>query len=96
MKENSIDKKKIESLLPHREPMLLIYKLVNIVPLKSAKAIMHVSKKSFFVHNDIQITCKDALTFLGNFSISLIFLENHAFRIQLNLLTLGLNAESTI
>ena len=35
-----IDKKKIESLLPHREPMLLIDKLINIVPLKSATAIM--------------------------------------------------------
>jgi len=46
---NSIDKKKIESLLPHREPMLLIDKLINIVHLKSAKAIMNVKKDSFFV-----------------------------------------------
>ena len=35
MSENQIDKKKIESLLPHREPMLLIDKLINIVPLKN-------------------------------------------------------------
>ena len=49
MKENSIDKKKIESLLPHREPMLLIDKLINIVPLKSATAIMHVKKDAFYV-----------------------------------------------
>ena len=49
MTENSIDRKKIESLLPHREPMLLIEKLINIVPLKSATAIMNVKKDSFFV-----------------------------------------------
>ena len=49
MKSNSIDKKKIESLLPHREPMLLIDKLINIVHLKSATAIVNVMKTSFFV-----------------------------------------------
>ena len=49
MKSNSIDKKKIESLLPHREPMLLIDKLINIVHLKSATAIVNVKKDSFFV-----------------------------------------------
>jgi len=49
MKNNSIDKKEIEILLPHREPMLLIDKLINIVPLKSATAIVNVKKTSFFV-----------------------------------------------
>ena len=49
MKNNSIDKKEIERLLPHREPMLLIDRLVNIVPLKSATAIVNVKKTSFFV-----------------------------------------------
>ena len=49
MKSNSINKKKIESLLPHRGPMLLINKLINIVHLKSATAIMDVKKNSFFV-----------------------------------------------
>jgi len=49
MKNNSIDKKKIESLLPHREPMLLIDSLINIVHLKSATAIVNVKKDSFFV-----------------------------------------------
>ena len=34
MKNNFIDKKEIERLLPHREPMLLIDRLINIVPLK--------------------------------------------------------------
>tara|TARA_Y100000590_G_scaffold268337_1_gene301403 strand:- start:431 stop:886 length:456 start_codon:yes stop_codon:yes gene_type:complete len=49
MKNDSIDKKKIESLLPHREPMLLVDKLINIVHLKSATAIVNVRKDSFFV-----------------------------------------------
>ena len=48
-KNVSIDKKKIESLLPHREPMLLIDRLINIVHLKSATAIVNVKKTSFFV-----------------------------------------------
>ena len=49
MKSDSIDKKKIKSLLPHREPMLLIDSLTNIVHLKSATAIVKVMKNSFFV-----------------------------------------------
>ena len=49
MKNDSIDRKKIESLLPHRKPMLLINKLTNIVHLKSATAIVNVRKESFFV-----------------------------------------------
>ena len=49
MKNNFIDRKKIEELLPHRKPMLLIDKLINIVPLKSAVAIVNVRKTSFFV-----------------------------------------------
>ena len=40
MSDIKLSKKEIESLLPHREPMLLIDKLINIVPLKSATAIM--------------------------------------------------------
>ena len=49
MSQTEIDKKTIENLLPHREPMLLIDKLVNIVPLKSATAIMYVKKNGFYV-----------------------------------------------
>ena len=49
MKNDSIDRKKIETLLPHRKPMLLIDKLTNIVHLKSATAIVNVRKESFFV-----------------------------------------------
>ena len=46
---NSINRKEIENLLPHREPMLLIDELVDIEKLKSATAIVNVKKDSFFV-----------------------------------------------
>ncbi len=46
---NSINRKEIENLLPHRYPMLLIDELININKLKSATAILHVKKDSFFV-----------------------------------------------
>ena len=49
MKSSSLSKKEIEQLLPHREPMLLIDRLINIVPLKSATAIVNVQKTSFFL-----------------------------------------------
>ena len=45
-----LNKKQIIKLLPHREPMLLIDELINIKNLKSATAIMNVSKNSFFVN----------------------------------------------
>jgi len=45
----NLGKKQILDLLPHREPMLLIDELNNIVKLKSATAILHVRKDSFFV-----------------------------------------------
>ena len=45
---NKINKEQIEKLLPHREPMLLIDSLINIVPLKSATAIVKVKKGKFF------------------------------------------------
>ena len=46
---NSINRKEIENLLPHRDPMLLIEELVNINKLKSATAIVNVKKDSFYV-----------------------------------------------
>jgi len=49
MTSNTINKKEIENLLPHREPMLLVDKLIDIIPLKSATAIVNVKKTSFFV-----------------------------------------------
>jgi|TARA_B100000953_G_C17763773_1_gene339898 3-hydroxyacyl-[acyl-carrier-protein] dehydratase len=49
MFKNFIIKEEIKKLLPHREPMLLIEELRNIVPLKSATGIVKVKKNSFFV-----------------------------------------------
>ena len=46
---NTLNKKEIIDLLPHREPMLLIEELTNIKKLFSAKAIVNVKKDSFFV-----------------------------------------------
>ena len=45
---NSITKEEIEKLLPHREPMLLIDKLINVDPLKSATAIVNIKKDNFY------------------------------------------------
>ena len=44
-----LNRKEIENLLPHREPMLLIDELINIRKLLSATAIVNVKKNSFFV-----------------------------------------------
>ena len=44
----SINKEEIQKLLPHREPMLLIDRLINVVPLKSATAIVNVKKGNFY------------------------------------------------
>ena len=45
---NALNKEQITNLLPHREPMLLIDELVNIVPHKSAVGVINVKKDSFF------------------------------------------------
>ena len=45
----SLNKSDIAELLPHREPMLLIDDLHDIVDLKSATAVVNVKKNSFFV-----------------------------------------------
>ena len=47
---NSLTKKQIIDLLPHREPMLLIDELTEIKKLSSATAIMHVKKNAFYVN----------------------------------------------
>ena len=44
-----LSKTQIAELLPHREPMLLIDELYDIVNLKSATAVVNVKKTSFFV-----------------------------------------------
>ena len=45
-----LNKQQIIDLLPHREPMLLIDELVDIINLKSATAIMYVKKNAFYVN----------------------------------------------
>ena len=49
MTKESLNKKQISNLLPHREPMLLIDELRDIEKLLSATAIVYVKKNSFFV-----------------------------------------------
>jgi 3-hydroxyacyl-[acyl-carrier-protein] dehydratase len=46
---DKLNKNQIKELLPHREPMLLLDELINIKKLKSATAIVNVTKNSFFV-----------------------------------------------
>ena len=46
---NSLSREQIKELLPHREPMLLLDKLIDIKKLHSATAIVNVTKESFFV-----------------------------------------------
>ena len=48
MTKNKLEKLDLEKLLPHRDPMLLISELRDIVPMKSATGIINVNKNSFF------------------------------------------------
>ena len=52
----SLNKKDIEDLLPHREPMLLIDGLKDIKKLHSATAIMNVKKDGFYVQGSYLLT----------------------------------------
>ena len=54
MVNNALNKDQIIKLLPHREPMLLIDELTNIVPNKSAVGVMNVKKESFFFQGHFQ------------------------------------------
>ena len=47
---DKLNRKQIEELLPHREPMLLIDELYDIKKLTSATAVLNVKKDSFFVN----------------------------------------------
>ena len=44
-----LDKKEIESLLPHRDPVLLIDELYDIEKLTSATGVVNVKKDSFLL-----------------------------------------------
>ena len=50
MNKDKLNKSEIISLLPHREPMLLIDELTNIKKLHSAIAIMNIKKDAFYVN----------------------------------------------
>ena len=56
----SIDKKEIEELLPHREPMLLLDNLYNIIPMKSALGHLKIDSKKFYVqgHFPVNLLCR--------------------------------------
>lgn len=45
---SELDLLQIKKLLPHREPMLLIEKISNIIPMKSATGHINVVKNKFF------------------------------------------------
>ena len=45
----SINKEKIITLLPHRDPMLLIDNLYNIIPMKSALGHLKITTDKFFL-----------------------------------------------
>ncbi len=51
---DKLNKNQIKELLPHREPMLLLDELINIKKLKSATAIVNVTKNSFFVQGELK------------------------------------------
>ena len=46
--KNELNKEQIKNLLPHREPMLLVDKLTNIVPSRSAAWHIYVTKDKFY------------------------------------------------
>ena len=58
----SLNKSDIAELLPHREPMLLIDELHDIVDLKSATAVVNV-KKIVFLFKVIFQTIQSCLVF---------------------------------
>jgi len=45
---DELNLEQIKKLLPHREPMLLIEKITNIVPMKSATGHIKVTNNKFF------------------------------------------------
>ena len=47
---DNLNKKDIENLLPHREPMLLVDELLDIKKLTTATGIVNVKTDSFFVN----------------------------------------------
>jgi len=48
MIKKELSKEDIKKLLPHREPMLLIDKLINIIPMESATGYINVTNDKFY------------------------------------------------
>ena len=46
--KKELNKEEIKNLLPHREPMLLVDKLTNIIPMISATGHINVTKEKFY------------------------------------------------
>ena len=46
--KKELNKDEIKNLLPHREPMLLVDKLSNIIPMVSATGHLNVTKSKFY------------------------------------------------
>ena len=46
--KTELNKEEIKNLLPHREPMLLVDKLTNIIPMISATGHINVTKDKFY------------------------------------------------
>ena len=46
--KKELNKEEIKNLLPHREPMLLVDKLSNIIPMVSATGHLNVIKNKFY------------------------------------------------
>ena len=56
----NLNKKEIENLLPHRDPMLLINELHDIKKLSSATGIVNVKKKKFFCTRSFSWSARNA------------------------------------
>ena len=55
MTNKDLGLKDIKKLIPHREPMLMIDKITNIVPFISATGVKYVKKKKLFSKAIFQI-----------------------------------------
>ena len=82
---NKLNKADIIKLLPHREPMLLVDELYDIIELKSATAVLNVTKKSInYVSEISEVTINKCYKKIEQLNIELIpsqFLEKYKDKI---------------
>ena len=74
---NKLNKDQIISLLPHRDPMLLIDELYDIVNLKSATAVVNVKKDSFLYKDISWSTCNAGVLIVESFGQAAAALTAH-------------------